>query len=53
MKNRILTTCLSALCFAASSIMHAENDKPFVIPELREWQGAEGTTAISAKSPVL
>ena len=53
MKNRILTTCLSALCFAASSIMHAENDKPFVIPELREWQGAEGTTAISTKSPVL
>ena len=53
MKNRILTTCLSALCFAASSIMHAENDKPFVIPELREWQGAEGTTTISAKSPVL
>lgn len=33
--------------------MKAENDKPFVIPELREWQGAEGTTAISAKTKVL
>ena len=52
MRNRLLTACLAMLCFATSGIMNAENEKPFVIPELREWQGAEGTVAISNKSKV-
>ena len=53
MKHRFLTACLAMLCFATSSIMNAENAKPFVIPELRQWQGAEGMTAISAKTKIL
>ena len=53
MKHRFLTACLAMLCFATSSIMNAENAKPFVLPELRQWQGAEGMTAISAKTKIL
>lgn len=53
MRNRFLTVCLAMVCFATSNIMKAENDKPFVIPELREWHGAEGMTAINTKSKVL
>ncbi len=53
MRNRFLTACLAMLCFATSNIMKAENDKPFVIPELREWQGAEGMTAVSTKTKVV
>ena len=53
MRNRFLTLCLTLLCAGATMALKAENDKPFVIPELRQWQGAEGNTAISAKSKVL
>lgn len=52
MKNRLFTTCLMMLCIA-SGVLKAENDKPFVIPELRQWQGADGMVAVSAKSKVL
>ena len=41
------------LCVAASGLLKAENDKPFVIPELRQWQGADGMVAINAKSKVV
>ena len=53
MKNRLFTTCLMLLCVAASGLLKAENDKPFVIPELRQWQGADGMVAINAKSRVV
>ncbi len=53
MRNRFLTLCLVLLCAGVTTALKAENEKPFVIPELRQWQGAEGTTAISAKSKVL
>ena len=53
MRNRFLTLCLALLCAGVTTALKAENEKPFVIPELRQWQGAEGTTAISAKSKVL
>lgn len=52
MKNRLLTMCLITLCFA-SGILKAENDKPFVIPELRHWQGADGMVGVGAKSKVF
>lgn len=52
MKNRLFTMCLALLCFA-SGILKAENDKPFVIPELRHWQGADGMVAVGAKSKVF
>ncbi|MBO7267215.1 MAG: family 20 glycosylhydrolase [Bacteroidaceae bacterium] len=53
MRNRIFTTCLLSLCIAASGLLKAENDKPFVIPELRQWQGADGMAAITSKSKVV
>ena len=53
MKNRILTLCLVLLSLGISALSKAENDKPFVIPELRQWQGADGMAAINAKSKVL
>ena len=53
MRNKILTMCLALLCAGATTALKAENEKPFVIPELRQWQGAEGNITISAKSKVL
>ena len=53
MRNRFLTMCLALLCAGATTALKAENEKPFVIPELRQWQGAEGNITISAKSKVL
>ena len=53
MKNRILTLCLAFLSLGLSALSKAENGKPFVIPELRQWQGADGMASISAKSKVL
>ena len=53
MRNRIFTTCLLSLCIAASGLLKAENDKPFVIPELRQWQGADGMATITSKSKVV
>ena len=53
MRNKFITACLAMLCLAVSGIAKAENGKPFVIPELRQWQGAEGMAIINAKSKVL
>ena len=67
MKNKsltFLTACTVVLCFALTSCFNngkqettsdsaTQNEKPFVIPELRQWQGAEGMTIVNAKSKVL
>lgn len=53
MRNRLFTMCLMLLCVAASGLLKAENDKPFVIPELRQWQGGDGMVAINAHSKVV
>ena len=53
MRNKLIITCLLSLCVAASGFLKAGNSKPFVIPELRQWQGADGMTTISAKSKVV
>lgn len=53
MRNKLIITCLLSLCVAASGFLKAENSKPFVIPELRQWQGADGMTTITAKSKVV
>ena len=40
---------MAAVCFTLSAgVIYAEsNPKPFVIPELKSWQGAEGSTPLS------
>ena len=53
MRNRFLTMCLALLCLGASTALKAENDKPFVIPELRQWQGADGMVAVSPSTKVI
>ena len=52
MRNRFLTLCLAVFCLGTSVALKAENDKPFVIPELRQWQGADGMATINAKKNV-
>ena len=51
MKQRFITACLAIFSITAS--LTAENSKPFVIPELRHWQGAEGMATITTKSKVV
>ena len=53
MRNRFLTLCIALFCTGAVVTLKAENAKPFVIPELRHWQGAEGITNITSKSKVV
>ena len=53
MRNRFLTMCLALLCLGVTTALKAENDKPFVIPELRQWQGADGMVAVSPSTKVI
>lgn len=53
MKNRFFTMCLALLTLGMVGTLKAENDKPFVIPELRHWKGGEGMVAVNAGTKVL
>ena len=53
MHKRIFTLCLVLLTLGAMGTLKAENEKPFVIPELRHWQGGEGVLAVSNGTKVL
>ena len=53
MQNRLFTLCLSLIMFCTAGPINAKNEKPFVIPELRHWQGGEGTIEVSANTKVL
>ncbi len=53
MLKRIFILCLVLLTWGTADILKAENEKPFVIPELRHWQGGEGVLAVSADTKVL
>ena len=52
-----LSTVLAACMLSFAAISAEINPKPFVIPELKSWAGAEGNTALSGriivKSPAL
>lgn len=52
-----LSTVLAACMLSFAAISAEINPKPFVIPELKSWTGAEGNTALSGriivKSPAL
>ena len=52
MKKKLLSLAvLLGICTAFP--LHAENEKPFVIPEVREWNGGEGEFSITKKSRIL
>ena len=53
MRNKFLTLCLVLLCMGATTVLRAENEKPFVIPELRQWKGADGMVAVSPGTKVI
>lgn len=53
MKNRIIAISLMLLSLCAATTIWANNEKPFVIPELRHWQGGEGVVNISDATKVI
>ena len=53
MQNRLFTLCLALIMLCTAGTLNAKNEKPFVIPELRHWQGGEGDVAVSANTKVL
>ena len=54
MKQCILfLTALFSLAFATPAIMYAQNDKPFVVPQLREWEGAEGNFQVTKSTKIV
>lgn len=55
MKNRILSfTILSALLLMTKPFCaYAQNPKPFVIPEVQEWKGAEGMMSLGSSAAIV
>lgn len=54
MKHNLQSICLLLLLtMGIACTMKAENKKPFVIPELRHWQGGEGRLKISSSTQIL
>lgn len=56
MKQKTRTSLFFACClfFASHSVMKAQiNDKPFVIPELQQWEGASGFLAPGKQAAVV
>lgn len=45
-KSMVLTLCL---CATSALAWAGVNPKPFVVPELKEWHGAEGQMTVSGK----
>ena len=45
-KSIVLTLCL---CATSALAWAGVNPKPFVVPELKEWHGAEGQMTVSGK----
>lgn len=52
MKKKLLSLAV-LLGICTTFPIHAENEKPFVIPEVREWNGGEGEFTITKKSRIL
>lgn len=55
MKQRLLFLAAAImLLFALPAVAdNTKNEKPFVIPELREWQGGKGTLTINAETKIV
>ena len=53
MNKRFITLLLTVLTLSTVSVLRAENDKPFVIPELRHWQGGDGMMAVGPNTKVI
>ena len=53
MNKRFITLLLTVLTLSTVSVLRAENDKPFVIPELRHWQGGDGMMVVGPNTKVI
>ncbi len=54
MKYRILFVMTSLLLSSSATLFGAvKNEKPFVIPEIREWKGATGTFSVTADTKIV
>lgn len=53
MTRRLLALCVTILAFCSTVTSKAENPKPFVIPELRSWNGGEGALSIGNVTKVF
>ena len=54
MKNKILFILAAlAMLFSANINAETKNAKPFVIPEIREWEGGIGNIAITKKTRII
>lgn len=51
--NRIFQLLVAFCLFSISQINATINSKPFVIPELKEWKGAEGFFTPSARTRIV
>ena len=55
MKQRFLFLAAAIMLLIALPAVadNTKNEKPFVIPELREWQGGKGTITINAETKIV
>ena len=55
MKQRLLflAAAIMLLIVLPAVADNTKNEKPFVIPELREWQGGKGTLTINAETKIV
>ncbi|MBQ8256783.1 MAG: family 20 glycosylhydrolase [Bacteroidaceae bacterium] len=55
MKQRFLFLAAAIMLLIALPAVadNTKNEKPFVIPELREWQGGKGTLTINAETKIV
>ena len=49
--NRFI--CLVVACMFVATALYAENAKPFVVPELKEWTGREGAFVPGERTRVV
>ena len=55
MRQRLLFLAAAIMLLIALPAVadNTKNEKPFVIPELREWQGGKGTLTINAETKIV
>lgn len=52
-QSKIFTLALALIPFMGTCSLKAANPKPFVIPELRQWEGKEGTFEITPSTRIF
>ncbi len=53
MKIKTLAIALAAAFIAGSAALDAANPKPFTVPEVKEWKGADGSWSIAGAKSIV